>query len=70
MKQSTLQIPENQPIEFNHQTESSLDYLIRQGAQQMLSIALQQEVQNYLNKHAELMDDNGQRMVVRNGSAQ
>ena len=67
MKQNTIQVPENQSIEFQHQSESPLDYLIRQGAQQMLMIALENEVDNYLKKHANELDENKKRLVVRNG---
>ena len=67
MKQITLDSPENQPVDFQHIAESHLDSLVRQGAQQMLKIALDYEVQAYLDKYSNVVDDNGHQLVVRNG---
>lgn len=46
---------------------SPLDDLVRQGAQRMLQAALEDEVQAFLNQHADRRDANGKRLVVRNG---
>ena len=67
MKQVTLESSENQTIDFQHIAESHLDSLVRQGAQQMLKIALDYEVQAYLNKYSNVVDENGHQLVVRNG---
>src|SRR6266511_2174833 len=48
----------------------TLDELARQGARQMIALALQLEVAEYIENHAPLRDEQGQRLVVRNGSAQ
>jgi putative transposase len=48
----------------------TLDELARQGARQMIALALQLEVAEYIATHAHLRDEAGQRLVVRNGSAQ
>lgn len=48
----------------------TLDELARQGARQMIALALQLEVAEYIESHAHLRDETGQRLVVRNGSAQ
>jgi putative transposase len=48
----------------------TLDELARQGARQMIALALQLEVAEYIETHAPLRDEAGQRLVVRNGSAQ
>jgi len=68
MKESTISLPENQTLEFQYQNQSSLDLLLREGAQQMLMIALEQEVQDYLDRHSHIVDKDGKRLVVRNGS--
>jgi putative transposase len=47
----------------------TLDELARQGARQMIALALQLEVAEYIENHAQLRDDDGQRLVVRNGRA-
>ena len=47
---------------------SLLDEIVRDGARQMLAAALQAEVAAYLEAHAEQVDADGRRLVVRNGS--
>ncbi|MBY0384838.1 IS256 family transposase, partial [bacterium] len=47
--------------------ESSLDAIVREGARQMLTSALQLEVEEYIAKHSDLVDENGHRVVVKNG---
>ena len=46
---------------------SPLDDLVRRGAQQMLQSALEAEVQEFLERHAGIRDDRGNRQIVRNG---
>lgn len=46
---------------------SLLDELAREGARKMLATALQAEVAAYIEAHAEDVDENGRRLVVRNG---
>ena len=46
---------------------SPLDELIRKGAQQMLQVAIEAEVQEFLAQHSQRVDDQGRRQVVRNG---
>ena len=46
---------------------SLLDQLVRDGARQMLAAALQAEVAAYIDAHADQLDDEGRRLVVRNG---
>ena len=41
--------------------------MLRSGAQQMLSLAIEQEVAEYIAAHAQELDQDGRRMVVRNG---
>jgi putative transposase len=47
---------------------SPLDELIRHGAQQMLQMAIEAEVDDFVAQHAERRDALGHRLVVRNGS--
>jgi putative transposase len=51
--------------------ESSLiDQIVREGARRMLAAALQAEVDAYIERLAGERDENGRRLVVRNGSAE
>ncbi len=45
-----------------------LDELAREGARRMIMAALQEEVEAYIARHAQERDENGHRLVVRNGS--
>ena len=47
---------------------SLLDEIVRDGARQMLTAALQAEVAAFVDAHADHVDENGHRLVVRNGS--
>ena len=47
--------------------ESMLDAIVRDGARQMLATALQAEVAAYVDASADKVDENGHRLVVRNG---
>ena len=49
---------------------SLLDELVRDGARQMLAAALQAEVAAYIDRFAGEVDQDGHRLVVRNGSHQ
>ncbi len=51
-------------------TGSLLDELVRGGARQMLAAALQAEVAAYVDQFADVVDERGHRLVVRNGSHQ
>jgi len=46
---------------------SLLDEIVRGGARQMLAAALQAEVAAYVEGFTDLVDENGYRLVVRNG---
>jgi putative transposase len=48
---------------------TDLDQLFREGARRMLAVALEAEVEAYIAAHAELVDEHGHRLVVRNGHA-
>ncbi len=47
---------------------SPLDELVRTGAQRMLQLAIETEVNDFLVEHAERRDAAGKRLVVGNGS--
>jgi len=80
MRQSTkIAVPSPESIEEPIDSEvfafraafdgvSPLDELVRQGARQMLQAALESEVQTFLDQHARKVDDQGRRLVVRNGA--
>jgi putative transposase len=57
-------------VAFDEQAETRgvLDQLVRQGAQQMLQKAIEVEVQEFLEQHEQRRDEQGHRLVVRNGS--
>jgi len=48
-------------------TGSLLDAIVRDGARQMLAAALHAEVAAYVEAFADQLDDDGRRLVVRNG---
>jgi len=47
--------------------ELTLDEIAREGARRLLVHCLNLEVEDYINRHAEEVDENGRRLVVRNG---
>ena len=51
-------------------SRSLIDEIVREGARRMLAEALQAEVDAYIAAHAAERDENGRRLVVRNGSHQ
>ncbi len=63
MKDST------QEVQFRKDTESwsVLDLIAREGARKMLQLALENEVQEYVDSHKNLKDETGKQIVVRNG---
>ena len=61
-----LKVVPNQKEE-SKEISSLLDALARDGAKQMLLMALRVEVDDYVNRHKNLVDDNGCRLVVKNG---
>ena len=67
MTQSIMELPTEQISEFQNYAESHLDRLFREGARQMLEAALNYEVAQYIEKYADVVDENGNRLVVRNG---
>ncbi len=58
-----------QETQFRKGTEawSILETIVREGAIKMLQQALEYEIQEYLESHQHLVDENGRKIVVRNG---
>lgn len=56
-------------ISFREQFEdrSPLDELVREGARRMLQEAINAEVDGFIDQHRDRRDDEGRRLVVRNG---
>ncbi len=50
-----------------NELQSDLEKLLREGARQMLEVALQTEVAEYTERHQGERDERGRRLVVRNG---
>ena len=63
-----LKITENGQ-EHDENVETHLDSLIRTGAQKMLRIAIESEVEEYIDRFRNERDESGRRLVVRNGKA-
>jgi transposase-like protein len=49
------------------ETQNLLDKIIREGARKMLQIALEEEVEEFINAHSARKDEHGHRIVVKNG---
>jgi putative transposase len=64
MDKGTGQTVAEQPI---IEEGSVLEELLQEGARRMLMQAVEAEVEAYIEKHAEIRDQNGHRVVVRNG---
>ena len=46
----------------------NVEQIAREGAQKMLQVALQLEIEQCIEQHADRRDEHGKRLVVRNGS--
>jgi putative transposase len=55
--------------EDNDEITLALDDLAREGARRMIAAALRAEADEYVARHEEQVDDDGHRLVVRNGRA-
>ena len=61
-------IPTQKANQLVNEAKLGLEEILRQGARQMLQQAIENEVSEYIDKHTHLLDEAGQRLVVRNGS--
>ena len=57
------------PQVIDGKERSPLDEVLRQGARQMLVKAVEAEVTAYIETHQHEVDQDGRRLVVRNGHA-
>ena len=64
---SVLTVVGQEAAEKPQEPVSLLDQLVRDGARQMLAAALQAEVAAYIEQFADVRDEDGHRLVVRNG---
>jgi putative transposase len=53
----------------NEEMLDSLDALAREGARRMIAAALRAEADEYVERFADEIDEDGHRLVVRNGRA-
>lgn len=64
-----LRVIHDETIQEAPGERATLDELLRQGAQRMLAVALEAEVEEYLERHSGARDESGRALVVRNGPA-
>src|SRR5688500_15092008 len=57
------------PVGEETEIAVTLDELAREGARRMIATALEAEVADYVERFAEERDEDGKRLVVRNGRA-
>lgn len=56
--------------EDDNEFKNHLDAIVQRGAQRMLAAALEAEVEEYVGRHTNELDEEGRRLVVRNGTAE
>ena len=56
--------------EGNEEMQLALDELAREGARRMIAAALRAEADEYVERFSDEVDEDGHRLVVRNGRAQ
>ena len=52
---------------YENTFESVLDEIVRKGAHEMLKTAFELEINSFCDKHKDKVDQNGHRLVTRNG---
>ncbi len=57
------------PVAEDNEGRVSLDELAREGARRMIAVALEAEVDQYVSAFVDELDEDGHRLVVRNGRA-
>lgn len=65
-----LKIAHQEPEHDTSEPVMTLDELAHEGARRMLVVALEEEVDAYLERHKQELDTQGHHLVVRNGKAQ
>jgi transposase-like protein len=64
---ATMQEVTTTTVSFPSTSRDVLTEVLREGAQQMLTTAIEAEVAGWIESHAHLRDERGHRQVVRNG---
>jgi transposase-like protein len=64
---ATMQEVTTTSVAFPSAGRDALTSILRQGAQQMLTMAIEAEVAEWIDSHRHLADERGHRQVVRNG---
>ena len=54
-------------IQDSNTFHSSLEEILRTGARKLLQQAIEYEVHEYIETHKSLKDDNGRKLIIRNG---
>jgi transposase-like protein len=67
-KDALMTTKETRVVESAQEPKDVLQEILQAGARKMLVTAIENEVAEYIEKHAHLTDENGHRQVVRNGS--
>ena len=57
------------PVGEGDEGQVTLDDLAREGARRMIAAALEAEVEEYVGAFVDEVDEDGKRLVVRNGRA-
>jgi putative transposase len=64
-------VPENKVVSLAERAKDEqkpfLEQLLQEGARKLLQAAIENEVIEYIQFHKDRLDENGQRLVVRNG---
>ena len=64
-------MPESKVISLDERAKEEqkpfVEQLLREGARKLLQAAIENEVIDYIEFHKDRVDENGQRLVVRNG---
>ena len=64
-------MPENKVVSLDERVKDQekpiLEQLLQEGARKLLQAAIENEVIDYIQFHKDRRDENGQRLVVRNG---
>jgi putative transposase len=64
-------VPKNKVVSLDERAKDEqkpfLEQLLQEGARKLLQAAIENEVIEYIQFHKDRLDENGQRLVVRNG---
>src|SRR3984893_5107518 len=70
-KRKDAPVPENKVVSLEERAKDEqkpfLEQLLQEGARKLLQAAIENEVIEYIQFHKDRLDENGQRLVVRNG---